>query len=180
MEKNKIIKTLFIVGFNILILFLLTPLVLSIPKRGYFPVKKASLENLQNLKNDFTYQFESIYFNEDVRRSVDISGYAYFAPSPSEIKDKKIILILSSSSDTYFVDTDLTDIFYLRPKLVESKITGSWHGFRTTFSPMGMKNGTYDLYLYCYENDRYVGYVKTDKVFTKRFGQFIQESVAAN
>ena len=108
---------------------------------------------------------------------MEINGFAYFVPSSSEIADKEISLLLSSANNTYIVDTDLTDRLDLRSQLSQSKVIGFRHGFRTTFSPLGIANGVYELYIYCYENEDFVGYINTDKVFIKQYDEFYEEGI---
>jgi len=109
-----------------------------------------------------------------LRQTVEFSGYAYFAPTTSEVSNKQISLIFSSSDETYFVETELVDVFYLRDQLAQSNVEGTEHGFHTTFSPLGMDNGTYELYIYCYEDEANAGYIKTDKVFIKQYREFVE------
>ena len=163
----------------ILVLFFSTNMVLAIPEKGYFLVNKSSFAKLQNNNSNFIFRVDTFNRNEDVRQTVDLTGYAYFAPSQPEVFSKRISLVFSSPKATYLVETDLSDRFDLRNQLNQSKVIGTTHGFRSTFSPLGMVNGTYDLYIYCFENDNDVGYIKTDKVFIKQYDQFIEEGTVS-
>lgn len=158
-------------------LYFSTNLVLAIPEKGYYLITRTSFESIQNRNNDLTFKVENVNYNENIRQTVEINGFAYFVPSSSEIADKEISLLLSSANNTYIVDTDLTDRLDLRSQLSQSKVIGFRHGFRTTFSPLGIANGVYELYIYCYENEDFVGYINTDKVFIKQYDEFYEEGI---
>lgn len=174
--KNARILTIFAsTTVIIVVLFFITNIVLAIPEKGYFVTKRTSFTDLQNLNSNLTFKLNGFIRNEDVRQTVEFSGYAYFEPTTSKVINKEISLILSSSEETYLIETDLSDVFYLRDQLAQSKVEGTTHGFQTIFSPLGMANGTYELYIYCYENEDNVGYIKTDKVFIKHYGEFLEQ-----
>lgn len=160
----------------ILLLLFSTKMVLAIPQKGYYLVKKSVFTGLENINSNLSFRVDSFNRNQDIRQTVDISGYAYFSPSLSELVDKEIVLHFWSPKVSYRVDASLSDRFDLRSQLTLSNVTGYKHGFRTTFSPLGMANGTYELYIYCYEDEENVGYVKTDKVFIKQYGEFFEEN----
>jgi|LSQX01.2.fsa_nt_gb hypothetical protein len=176
MMKNKKIILIFMSLF-FLGLYFSTNLVLAIPEKGYYLITRTSFESIQNRNNDLTFKVENVNYNENIRQTVEINGFAYFVPSSSEIADKEISLLLSSANNTYIVDTDLTDRLDLRSQLSQSKVIGFRHGFRTTFSPLGIANGVYELYIYCYENEDFVGYINTDKVFIKQYDEFYEEGI---
>jgi len=175
MKNKKNIFILILVPLFFLGLYFSTNLVLAIPEKGYYPITRTSFETIQNRNNDLTFKVENVDYNEDIRQTVEIKGYAYFVPASSEVSDKRISLLLSSANNAYIVDTDLTDRLDLRSQLSQSKVIGFRHGFRTTFSPLGMSNGVYELYIYCYENEENFGYIKTDKVFIKQYSEFVEQ-----
>ena len=90
-------------------LYFSTNLVLAIPEKGYYLITRTSFESLQNRNNDLTFKVENVNYNEDIRQTVEIKGFAYFVPASSEVADKEISLLLSSANNTYIVETDLTD-----------------------------------------------------------------------
>lgn len=174
MSKNKKCKNLLFVSSVLFILLFSTKIVLLIPENGYEITRKVSLQTLSNIKPDFIYRVEDINLRDDLRSTVEIIGFAYFEDRGVSADKKRISIILSSEKFTYVIETKLTDRLDLRADLAEANAKGLTHGFHTIFSPLGLANGTYELYIYCYEDEANAGYIKTDKVFIKQYSEFVE------
>lgn len=101
---------------------------------------------------------DSITAYGDLAEKIEIRGWA-FCETAQDNKGKEIAVIFSSDKFNYRVTMDLS----LRSDVTDTykdvcQIKGDMHGFDMEFSTIGMHSGTYDIYLYCYENDTSFGY----------------------
>lgn len=107
---------------------------------------------------------------------ITISGFS-FIRTTEPVEDKKVVL--------YFKNVD-RDIWYMLPTSLEgrSDLTvlpddllpssmGFYHGFTVTFSPLVMKDGLYQLFIYDEENHDTYGVIETTEVYEKRGYAFV-------
>lgn len=118
--------------------------------------------------------------DESILEDLSMSGWA-FIPTLEDNHKREVQLVFISSDNTYSVDLLLVD----RPDVLRAYRTmfGDEYtkavGYEVEFSTANMKNGIYDVYFYCKENDINFGLVSTGKKFLKQgktFTEYIFES----
>ncbi len=153
------------------VFFAANDIVLSIPWKNMDGLRKAETYKFDNLSSELNYKLDSFIENQDILSSVEFIGWA-FIPSQQANDNKEIKLVFVSEDNRYEVDTALQERFDIRAVLQENKVSGYKHGFRTRFSPLKMKNGIYNLYLFCYENEEISGMVDTGRMYLKTYRNF--------
>lgn len=174
MKNKQTIAIIISLTLFLIILVSLTDIILVLPQKGYFLVKKSDISRFESNNSNVYSNIDFIVQNEDVRKTIEITGYAYYTPSKSNLETKEVILFFHSPENTYSVRTDLTDRFDLRAIFSKSDVIGFKHGFRTVFSPLGMRNGTYRLYIYCFEDNENFGFIPTGRDFIKTYTDFYE------
>jgi hypothetical protein len=148
-----------------------TKIVLSIPQKNVFHLQKSNINNFDKLSDDIHFNVDAYNQNQDILYTAEFTGWA-FMPFLQDDSKKDIKLIFVSGEHRYEVETELQERFDLRQVLLDNGISGYKHGFITKFSTLQMKNGTYKLYLFCYENDNTFGMVDTGRVYVKSYRTF--------
>lgn len=148
---------------------LLTPVVLRASHRV---ASETDIDN-SGLANPVVYAIDRVLLSQNIFSDVSISGWA-FVENVGKSADKTISAIFESEGESYRIEMKTFKRFDLdtAPILEGYAIPKSLNGFEGSFSPLGMKNGTYKLYLYVKENQNLEGMVNTGRVFVKRFGTF--------
>lgn len=164
---------LILVGYFLflLILFFATDIVLAIPVKEINRVSKINRTQYDNLSSQFDAKVESFSEIQDILFSVEFRGYT-FIKTGQESSNKAIKLIFIAEDNSYEVDAEVLERFFLQELFKEKGIVGINHGFITKFSPLNMENGVYKLYIYCYENENTSGFTYTNMVFEKTYRSF--------
>lgn len=170
-KKSVVNFGVFILFFTIL--FFATDIVLLIPLKEMYHLRKIDATQYADLSREFTAHVESFSANQDIMFTVEFSGYA-FIKTEQESNNKVIKLVFASDENRYEVDTEVLDRVLLRDLFREKEIIGINHGFITRFSPISMENGVYNLYIYCYENENVVGLFDTYRIFEKDYRSFVE------
>jgi hypothetical protein len=114
-----------------------------------FPLKTEVQETKVNIsdykKDDVLLYISSCTSLGNVFDEISIVGAA-FCESEFAVTDKKISIFFINEHQAYLYDTELAP----RPDLPGP---GSYNGFGATFTTTTMKDGIYDMYIYCKEND---------------------------
>lgn len=131
-----------------------------------------------------TIKFEELEITTDyVRAGVDsliemgtmleeisISGWAFSQNEAKEDSNKKIYVVLKNDNNTYisaasdlFVRSDIYDRFG-----DEVSMAGDNNGFTIDIASYNLKDGLYDVYVYCVENEESKGLFKTKYVLEKK------------
>lgn len=171
MPISKKFKFLIFYSLFIFLFIFSTEIVLSIPLKQMYRIKRTNLEQYNEYSKDFIAVVESFSETQDLLFTVEFSGYA-FIKTEEMSNDKVIKLIFSSAENDYEVHTGILDRFNLRDLFKQNEIIGINHGFISRFSPIKMKNGIYRLYIYCVENDNTIGFIDTGREFEKTYRSF--------
>src|SRR4030066_504858 len=176
MNKKRLFSLAIVYLLFIVVLIFTTDIVLSIPLKNMYSLRKIKSNELDNLSSEIKYRVDSFIQNQDILFTVEFTGWA-FIQSEQEKDNKQIKLVFVSGANQYEVETELQERFDLRAVLQENKISGYKHGFMTRFSPLQMKNGIYKLYIFCYENEATSGIVDTGRMYIKTYRDFSEYQV---
>lgn len=167
-HKNKILCGVLIIVW--LILFSnLTPIVLSLKSEDL----SLSSVNLDKSGGKVNYWIDSLTINDNLFREVYVWGWA-FIDTEEDNTYKNVKLILASGENVYEKNMDLFIKGGLAVALPNNIVPEYRTGVTTTFSPLGMENGDYALYIYVYENEDNVGIINTGRVFHKSYQSFFE------
>jgi hypothetical protein len=168
-KKNPFLLTIiYLVFFSLIISS--NYIILSIPFKNTYKLVKSNITSYNSLPTDVEYSIDSINQNQDILHTVEMSGWVYH-PSVLDNSIKVMKVIFISSDNSYEVNTVLQERFDLKEILNKYTLSNYEHGFVTKFSPLAMKNGNYQLYLY-YDNEVLSGVIDTGKLFTKDYRTF--------
>lgn len=129
------------------------------------------------LKDETYFCIDKVEYYKNLPESISFLGWSFC--ETTENNDKKSISLLFSSQTSgkhYIVSTsgfgrpDVQQYF-----MQEKNINGVFHGFSTEFSPLGMSNGEYELWIICHENETNYGAVNTSRVFVKTSSSFYEK-----
>ena len=114
-------------------------------------------------------------FNEqgNILEQVTFNGWAYHVSEHPNF-DRKVYLIFKSIDAAYVVETDLKERTDLK-ELAEQDFgeeRSKTLGYGTVFSTVRMKDGVYELYFYCWENEQDYGLINTGKYYRKNGSVF--------
>lgn len=153
-------------------LFFLTPIILMINNRT---ANEIELDSYKDEGNPIIFSFEKITSSQNLFNDVTVSGWA-FIEHEGKNPDNRIFLILSSEETSYTFEMNVHDRIDLNtaPILANYAIPKYRNGFEGTFSPLTIKNGTYQLYIHIQESEQVHGIVNTGKEYIKNFGKFIE------
>lgn len=169
---DKIVYWIITLSFIFLFIFA-TNIVLSIPIKETYRLKEVKSTEYDEYKRNFEAKIDTFYVKQDIFFTTEFSGYA-FIPTNQASPNKEIKLVFASENYRYEVDTSVIDWFFLKSMFRDKGIVGINHYFITRFSPIEMKNGTYELYIYCYENESTIGFMDTNRSFEKTYRTFTE------
>lgn len=147
----------------------LTPIVLSFKSLDL----NLSTVNLEMGGKQVHYWIDSLNINDNLYSEVYLLGWAFIDTEEDNVH-KNVKLILASNENVYEKDMDLFMKGGLASALLNNSVPPDRTAITTTFSPLGIKNGDYFLYIYVYENEGNVGIVNTGKVFHKGYQSFFE------
>lgn len=153
------------------IFLLLTPIMLLVSGRS---IPKAYFD-IANGPFDVHYSIDSITFNDNLFRDVEITGWS-FIENDAINEDKEVLLLFVSDKDTYQVRLDVFDRGDLPSALPNLTVPRHNSGFLGSFSPIALKNGVYRLYIYNKESQQLYGIADTNRSFFIQNGKFIEVS----
>lgn len=102
----------------------------------------------------------------DSLRTMEIQGIAGI-PTDKDNTDAFAKLVLVGDRESYVIDAYLGFSGDINGQFATTGIKGSTHKFKSEFSSIPIKNGTYRLYVYYYENDESNGLLNTYKMYEK-------------
>lgn len=160
MNKNKIIYLLLFVLF-VVCLFVSTPVITYFYNNMNGNDFKA-VKNVELYKKDkVVYNIANISVNNDIFKTVDISGYS-FVGNELNNDNKKIYLYLLSDKNNYRVTCDIfVDHSWVHMRNKGHKIKDGRIGFSTQFSALNLADGQYKVYIENIENETHYGMVYT-------------------
>lgn len=151
--------------FLILMVFS-TRIVVSIaPIEGKQILRKSNIAEGQIKDPVFSFIDEISSYN-GLLKNIELRGWA-FCETEFDNNEKNVELYFVSDKATYVVAAEIhdrTDVVKAYPDL---KVPGINNGWYSKFSPLLMKEGTYNLFIRCYENSENYGIVDSGKVFVK-------------
>lgn len=112
-------------------------------------------------KDEVIYNLDGFGAKDGLSESVYLSGWAFCeTEKPNDNKD--IWVVFLSDKKAYAIQTTLIRRVDVVDYVVDNykgtkAIQGVMHGFNTEFSTLSMPSGTYDICLYCRENDENYG-----------------------
>lgn len=142
------------------------------------PDKALRKENISNLFVSTDYVragIDGLVEQGNTLEEISITGWA-FAENNSKVDDnKKVYVLLKGTDNTYISSSaklfDRSDIYSLFCENIS--MAGNKNGFTINISTYNLKDGYYDVYIYCDENDTSKGLYKTSSVLEKK-GKRIQ------
>lgn len=134
-------------------------------------VTKTDLTSYQT-KDFVNYSVDEFAEYGGLLEKISFKGWAFCETSAMN-NQKKISLVFVSDNNVYEFTDKVSNRYELYKAFNGSKkIQGTKHGFVWEFSTIPMRNGIYELYIYCRENDQNYGFVKTDKLYKKDVNGF--------
>lgn len=127
------------------------------------PIFARAFGSISEAEQCFPEKDEVFFYVDDrgvksgLSESVYLAGWA-LCETEQPNDSKEIWVVFFSEKKSYAIQAELTD----RPDVTnyyadDKNVQGSMHGFKTEFSTLSMPSGTYDICLYCRENDENYG-----------------------
>lgn len=137
--------------------------------------KKVNLADYGTTPGETNWANDTFMEADGTLETASFFGWAYHVTQQPNF-ERKIELIFASDRETYAVNTELRERFDLREMVAE--VFGEEHseflGYGAEFSTANMKDGVYQLYLYCWENEEDYGLIDTEMYFEKDGPAFTQ------
>ena len=171
MNKTKKISYIIIwVVFIVLLLFSNT-IVASFRKNN---MERTHIKIEEFKKDQVYYAVDEIDFKNDIFDSFIFKGWVY-CETNKENNEKTASILLANDNQRYIKALNLSKRTDVTQAFKEKyKIRGSYHGIQGVFSTVGVKNGIYNVYIYCRENNENYGLVDTGMKL-KKDGKGISE-----
>ncbi|MGI6084176.1 MAG: hypothetical protein ACOYIF_01870 [Acetivibrionales bacterium] len=171
MNKTKKISYIIIwVVFIVLLLFSNT-IVASFRKNN---MERTHIKIEEFKKDQVYYAADEIDFKNDIFDSFIFKGWVY-CETNKENNEKTASILLANDNQRYIKALNLSKRTDVTQAFKEKyKIRGSYHGIQGAFSTVGVKNGIYNVYIYCRENNENYGLVDTGMKL-KKDGKGISE-----
>lgn len=136
---------------------------------------KVSKIDIRSYKKDMVYySMDGISIDNDLFDSFFIKGWA-FCETSIDNSQKEVWALLVNDKETYTHKMNISNRDDVRAAYINKyKIKGVNHGVIGTVSTIGMKNGIYNIYIYCKENTENYGLVDTGMML-KKDGKGISE-----
>lgn len=177
LSKNRVYYII-VWGLFILILLFSNNLITSIKGNNF-----TKTTDIFNSSKEVFFSVDEIHFDKDIFGSLIINGWA-FCETELDNTNKEIWAVLSNDKNTYKTMIELIerrDVYQVYKG--KYKIKNKNHGYFGTFSTIGVKNGIYELGLYCKENDEDYGFTDTGIMIKKRnssISQYMWQSVQSD
>lgn len=127
--------------------------------------------SIAETNSDMFFGIDEVLVADDLFSTVTISGWS-FIETENETINKQIKLIFSSDDNEYESKVVLHSRRDLPQVISDVHVPKINQGFRSDFSPVGMKDGEYSLYIYVYENSSSSGIINTGMRFIKNGTKF--------
>jgi|LSQX01.3.fsa_nt_gb hypothetical protein len=154
--QRKIYLFISVLAF-ILLLVYSNDLIILLTGSQFDRVVEVSHISIHETEGELLYNVENAIANQDIFHSVEIQGWA-FTPNQSYKADTEFNLLLISNDRTYKIDAVVVERIDLKSLFKENNAIGIQHGFISTFTPLKIHDGYYQLWLHfrqC-ENDYFV------------------------
>lgn len=137
-------------------------------------LKTDNLENYQHSTSMGQAHFDTFVIGDDLFQISYLGGWAFCDTKDDNENRSSKLLFVSEDGTTYSVEADLSERADVRSTFPQYLPTNSSLklGIMASFSPIIMKPGVYDLYVYCWENDHDYGLINTGKRFIKQGSTF--------
>lgn len=134
-------------------------------KNSFLP---ADIELKNLMQNKVYYSVVEFYSMEDFKEQIYLNAWS-FCETEEDNKNKSVSLIIKNNKDSYIYSSST---LATRNDIVDEyknlyKIKGVFHGIGWQISTVCVNNGTYDIFLYDYENDASYGLVQIPYQLTK-------------
>lgn len=140
-------------------------------------LKKDHMENYAESTIPCDVHIDSIYIGGDLAQICAIKGWA-LGEATADNQERYTKYVFISDDEVYSVDATLserTDVVAVYRDVLPEE-TSIELGALASFSPIIMKNGIYELYAYCWENEQEYGIVSTGMKFLKNGKTFEEYS----
>jgi len=128
---------------------------------------KVSKTDFRSYKKDMVYYSIEISIDNDLFDSFFINGWS-FCETSIDNSQKEVWVLLVNDKETYTHKMNISNRSDVRNAFNnEYKIQGVNHGVIGTVSTIGMKNGTYNIYIYCKENTENYGLADINQMIKK-------------
>lgn len=168
MKKRSII--IYAVVWILFLCCLLTSTKLVCVLNDYIQPREIAFDEIKNGEGN-----QQVYYGYDVpevlgtlHEVVHIKGWA-FVDAEGENPQRYISIILAGEKDYEFRLDKPQDRKDVKNAFPERKIPDSHVGIGLDCTTLGIENGTYDMYIYCWENEDTHGLVDTGYQLTKRY-----------
>ncbi len=160
--KNKGILVYLLLMLVLLLWLFFSNLIIANLSGATVPRKIYNVEKL--LKDNVYYGIDTIQVMNNLTEWMGVRGWA-FVETREEVTNKQISLVLKNENISYQADCNLFPRSGLREILLnslETDIQENVLGFSIDLSTIMMKDGIYDLYIYCKENGKNYGMANAD------------------
>ena len=167
-KNKKWIIIVLILVWGLLLLFL-TPIILLFVNQNlevsYVPTDMAG--------DHVNYAIDNWSYYDNIVQTITIDGWA-FVETQQDNLHKTVKFVFVSDVISYEVDADLHNREGLVKVFTDKYVPKNRTGFSITFSPLGMRNGDYTLFIYIYENENNYGIKNTGREFQKYYRNFTE------
>lgn len=138
-------------------------------------LKKVEIDSLSISTDYVRAGIDGLVENGNTLEDISITGWAFAENQERDDSNKNVYVLLQGSDNTYISSAaqlfERSDIYNLFNETIP--MAGNKNGFTVNISSYNLKDGFYDIYIYCVENDASKGLYKTSSVIEKR-GKRIQ------
>ncbi|HOD04953.1 MAG TPA: hypothetical protein PKH92_07905 [Anaerolineaceae bacterium] len=113
------------------------------------------------------------YQMDNLTHDVELDGWA-FAETERDNPHKSVKLLFVSDELSYEVDTEVYDEAWTKNFYTDLNVPDARNGYYAKFSPLGMKNGDYSLFMKVVENEYASGTFYSYSDFRKTNDEFIR------
>lgn len=156
---------LLIVIIFIILLVFANDLVMLLSRNHFGRVIEIPQKSMQETESDLLYKVENATSNQDIYRTVEVRGWA-FTPNQGNEVENEFKLLLISDDKSYQIDGVVVERIDLKNLFRENDVVGIQHGFISTFTPLKIRDGNYQLWLY-YRQDNNEFYVESEIIMEK-------------
>jgi len=159
-QRKKKIFLIYIGMMAVFVLWLICSNSVIVSISGAAKLKEVEFEK-SLFKDDIYYAIDTIEILHNFPECLDISGFA-FAETEVDNSNKSVSIFLKGKDICYQAECNLFPKNSIHKRFPHNHILGRTVGFMADISTLGMKDGVYDLYVYCKENEENYGIANAD------------------
>lgn len=167
-KKKKQCIVMFKISFILLVLLYLNSFVGILMGNGMVKVNFNHYTGVSTV-----YQLVTLGVQEDFGQNILMTERDFaFCMTDLPNPDKKVELLFKGKYGTYSVSCPIGYGYYEKVDPIEVIPNNDYNMIGTEFSTVNMRNGTYELYVYVYENEENYGLLNTGRLFQKEYASF--------